>query len=757
MIVPPGARFANVPESSAEQATRHMLRYMRRLLIAIASLVLLSAASNAAGFHGTILLPDGAPAAQAQISVVGHSGSTRTDPHGRFEIATPPPPPFTLLVIGAHGEIYNSIDVVRITEELTIRLEPAYVEQMTVTSGVAPNILATPAAGTSVVGRDELEQRKPEHLVEALERTAGVQRRGEGPAAVPVVRGMTGGRTLIMIDDGRVTAERRAGASATFLNPFILGSVEIARGPGSVAYGSDAFGGVIHARPRDPVRGEGGLRYELSQSFESTDLTAAGVEWIQDAARGAILTSVYGRDSGNSSAGGGEEIFNSSYRDYGATLRYAGALSGGMLRLGFSSDHGRDIDAPSADSRIQRTYYPNEDSNRLTASWDVAKVYGFDSLEVRATLSEYGIATNRERLPAEGVTRQIGNSDVNAKDAALRMTAFRALGFGQLTTGVDVASRFNLHATGFVRRYDDSDAVASQSDEVSIDDADRVDTGLFATLDAPLRATLSASGGVRGDYVATQNSGGYFGDHSVRHGAVSGHVSTTWTPRPPLSASLQLASGFREPTLSDRYFRGVSGRGFVIGNPDLDPERSVQFDGSIRWQRARHAVAFYAYHYSIKDLIERYRAGNDFAFRNRGEAVIRGAELEVTVPLAQTLTLQATATVARGEAVDDGAPLDDIPGPNAHVAFHWNSGSTYAFAHGFWYGEDDRPGPVETSRPSYATLDLGAGWRLREWAELRIHARNVFDEQYAGSADANAAPAQGRSVTIFVGGSVPRQ
>ena len=70
--------------------------------------------------------------------------------------------------------------------------------------------------------------------------------------AVPSIRGLARGRTLILIDNARVTTERRAGPSATYLNPFFLEAVEISRGPGSVAYGSDAFGGIIHARTRRP-------------------------------------------------------------------------------------------------------------------------------------------------------------------------------------------------------------------------------------------------------------------------------------------------------------------------------------------------------------------------------------------------------------------------------------------------------------------------------------------------------------------------
>ena len=64
------------------------------------------------------------------------------------------------------------------------------------------------------------------------------------------MRGLARGRTLILIDGARVTSERRVGPSATYMDPSVMDSVDVARGPGSVAYGSDAFGGVISVRTR---------------------------------------------------------------------------------------------------------------------------------------------------------------------------------------------------------------------------------------------------------------------------------------------------------------------------------------------------------------------------------------------------------------------------------------------------------------------------------------------------------------------------
>jgi iron complex outermembrane receptor protein len=253
--------------------------------------------------------------------------------------------------------------------------------------------------------------------------------------------------------------------------------------------------------------------------------------------------------------------------------------------------------------------------------------------------------------------------------------------------------------------------------------------------------------------VDVHNRGGFFGDRSRLDSAFSGYAAVRFTPVPAWTATIQASRGYRDPTLSDRFFRGVSGRGFVVGNPDLDAERSRQFDTSLRWQRGPRSVSVFGYHYRIRDLIERYRAGSDFRFRNRGEAEVKGVELEAATPLPYRFSLHAAATIARGEVLDDNAPLDDIAMPNGHVALRWSHRRAVAFAHAFFFAADNRPGPVETDRSGYTNLDLGLSYRLSPRLVARVVGKNVTDVRHPASADANAALAPGRSISIAIDGS----
>lgn len=674
-------------------------------------------------FTSRLVDSNGRPVAGAQISIVQQSGSARTDAEGRFRIVPDPKLPATLIIVGSRGEIYPPIDLRTAADEL--RIEPAYRETVTVSTGAAPNIEGTPAAAPVVVGAEEIEQRKPAHVAEAIATIPGVSLRGEGPPAVPVVRGLAGGRTLLLVDDARIVAERRAGPSATFIDPLTLGSIEISRGPGSVAYGSDALGGVVHLRPRDPIPGSSEVRYDVWSAFGGTRGQSAAVEASSDVLGGAFLASLHARAAGDSYDANGDRIEGSQYRDRGALLRFVRDTPWGRMRTGLMTSVARDVGAPS--STNEPTVYPDERATLATFALDTT------TTALRASLGAYSITTTRERATG------IESAAVKARDASVRFSHERAGVRSRLLSGVDFVTRFNLTASG------------------SIEDADKVDTGAFVSWDGRITDVLQLAGGARADAIATRNQGGTFGDRETDDFAWSGFGAATLgpfvsipfvsIPFGSITATVQIASGYREPVLSDRYFRGVSGRGFITGNPDLEPERSTQVDGGIRWTRGPSRAALFVYDYRIRNLVERYREGGDFFFRNRGEAEIRGVEGELATRLMDHLEVQLGAAVASGEA-DTGDALDDIAPPTLHASLRWAAPRASAFVTASAYARDDEPGPVEVERAGYVEVDAGTGWRFSPWLEVRVVVRNLTNVQRFGSADETAAFAPGRSVMI---------
>jgi outer membrane receptor protein involved in Fe transport len=212
----------------------------------------------------------------------------------------------------------------------------------------------------------------------------------------------------------------------------------------------------------------------------------------------------------------------------------------------------------------------------------------------------------------------------------------------------------------------------------------------------------------------------------------------------------QAARGFRDPTLSDRYFRGPTGRGFITGNPDLEPETSLQYDVALRYAAPRFRAAAFYYHYDIHDLIERYQTQTDFFFfRNSGEARVEGFELESQADLGRQFTLELAFQVSDGILTATGAHLDGIAPVTFSTQLRRQFGQrAFVQIRTAFYSDDEEPGPTERIVNGYTMLDLSGGYDVARPLELRVIARNLLNEEYFASQDTRTVLAPGRSVAV---------
>jgi hemoglobin/transferrin/lactoferrin receptor protein len=694
----------------------------------------------------------GRPVPNAQVTILGHPGERFTDAEGKIAWTPAPPPPFEVLVILPGGVFTRPVLVEKLPEvgALDVQVESMLNESVTVAAGAAPSIETTPASGSTLLPRAEIQTRSPSSLTQALENVAGVSSASEGHSAVPVVRGFASGRTLILLDGARLSTERRVGPSGTFLDPFVLESVEVARGPGSVAYGSDAFGGVVSARTRRVAPGTPLAFRFLGSVGAGTPEARGAFEVTRGFQRGGVLFQAHVRDFDDYRSPAGD-VLNSGAEDRGFLVRGEHGLGAGTLTAGWQSDFGRNVERPRNNSDVVRFYYPSEDSHRFTAGYELLEIGGLERVSLTGFLGSSAVVTDQDRYATATSVRRIERADVDAKDYQFRLLAERGAAGMHFEFGADINGRFGLEAIDSLVVFNQAGTSSTTVDNLSIENAHRNDTGIFASVQAPLTPRVMLSGGVRGDYVTATNHGGFFGDHSASNRAASGYGAITFSID-RISISGQVARGFRDPTLSDRYFRGPSGRGFITGNPDLEPETSLQFDTAVRYTGQRWRAAFYAFHYRIADLIERYQTEPDFFFfRNRGRARVRGIEIEGQGEVGYGMTLEVAAQLTRGRALDDDTYVDQIPPMSVSAQLRKQlSTRGYAQLRVAAFDRDTHPGPTERVTPGYAVFDLGGGWRITDQFEVRGVARNIFDKEFLLSADTRTVLAPGASLLATV-------
>jgi len=730
-------------------------------LLTVLVLILSAAAAHAQsrGFTGRVVDAKTLnPVADATVTIPGLPGTSRTDKNGEFAWAGAPAVPFQVIVVLAGGQVARPVDITTLDGSVvTIQINPLTDEAVTVV-GAAPSIVTAPAAGKTLLSPEQLASRSPENLTQALETVPGVNAVSEGHASVPAIRGLARGRTLVLIDGARVSSERRAGPSATFADPASFEGIDVARGPGSVAYGSDAIGGVVSVRTR---RAQPGSPFQVrgSGTFGAGIPDRRGsVELSKGLARGGVLVQAHFREADDwDSPVDDSEIFNSGWKDRGFLGRVDHEAGPGLFSIAWQSDFGRDIERPRNNSSTVRFHYPYEDSHRLTTGYEGANVAGLQQVALTAFLGTFEQRTDQDRFQTPTSNRTIERADVSARDFHVKASGVKGVAGVRIEFGADVNGRFDLEAIDNILRYDAADQLQSESPNLSVDSARRTDAGVYVQVESPLATGLRVAAGGRGDHVTARNAGGFFGDRSTANRAFSGFASVTAGPFGGFSLTGQAARAFRDPTLSDRYFRGPSGRGFITGNPDLEPESSLQFDVAARYAVGRTQLAAYAYHYRIDDLIERHTTATDFFFfRNRGRARIRGVELEARAEAGDGFAIEGGLNISRGVALDDGASLDDISPTTVFVMLRQDFGATfYAQLRASLAADDDRPGPSEVAAPDAKVIDLSAGWRFAPGLELRGIVRNLLDGDYYASPDPRWVYAPGRSASVTLRFTIP--
>jgi iron complex outermembrane receptor protein len=710
------------------------------------------AAATAAALECRVVTPDGSALAGARITVVGRGDSILADQDGRFNLDPVPEVPFVLFVARPDGVALRPVPVVAVPEEglLTVTVAPAG-ETVTVVSGVVPDLELPPAVATTVMGRGDLGQRLPAQLFQTLENLPGAEVSGDGHAAVPSLRGLPQHRTLLLLDDGRVSSERRAGPSASYLDPETIEEVEVVRGPGSVAYGSSAFGGIIRSRTRLPdPQGTQSLRWTLVGGT-GLDEAGAAAEFTTGLLGGGVMVGAHYRDYGDYESPEGT-VLDSGSEMAGFRIGWQAAMFGGVAHVLWRTDQAREVGKPAPDSAVTSVFYPIEQSNRLGLGFERTGPGSWSRIGVTVAWDDYRVDLDKDRFASGATPRKLAESRVDANDFSIRADAERPLGAWRLVLGLDVSGRYDLEAVNVSTTFDPDEQPVDTVSEVSIESARGTDYGAFATLGRRL-GKWKLNLGVRGDSVTSRNRGGYFGDLTTSNAAVSGFAAVGVDLGSGLELTGQVARGFRDPLLSDRYYRGVTGRGFITGNPDLDPETSLQFDLALRFTGGRSAVGLYAYSYRIDDLIERFRVGDDFSFRNHGDAEITGLELEASLVIGSSLEVQVGAQALQGKTLEDGAPTDGVPAPGVFAVVRGAPSKRWWWmTRGAVFAADDRPGPTEQDVPGYAVLDAGAGFTVSEWLEISLLARNLLNRSYLASSDEDAVLAPGRSIQLVLRG-----
>lgn len=579
----------------------------------------------------------------------------------------------------------------------------------------------TAADWPSALATDTLDYREavaaPVDVQDWVLRTPGVAATGQnGLFETFSIRGNGGNAILTLVGGMPITAQRRAGVPLSFVDPLLLGDVSVTRGPAVTHFGPGALGGAVSVEPR-----------WFDAPTLAARLASSGDEQLLMAATGsdAFSLAVARHEAGNAEAPDGTPL-NTAYQRDSAVLQ-------ARTRIGDV-----DVDALLMPSRSTDIGKSNSRFPARNTTYPIDR-HSIGRLRLRhANGLELGLRGHAQRL--DTLNQRPGSPDTFAsiESTDLGATLQRRFQAGALDYNVGLEYLGRRDVDGFDARG----TLANRT--YSLQDAREANLSVFAIADWALAATLDLELGARGTRVTQRQRGAEADDRDAAFTA-----GAVWRPTAGTRWTLNLSSGYRFPTLEERYFSGVTAQGDIAGNPDLSSEHSLGIDLGFGWNTGPWSGSTHVWQMGVDDLIQLARLQGDLnGYVNIGEARLYGAETEVDLRLDDRWSLRASGAWTRGEDRRTGQPLYGIGPPDlAFEARHEGQRHTFAvrYAH---RSRMRRPGFEEVARSAVDTLDLDAGYRLRDDLELRVFVRNALDQRYFATADVLSALAPERSIGL---------
>ena len=687
--------------------------------------------------------------------ILNNNGEVRmTDMEGRLQLDSLIRQGDTLQV-RSMGFSSQSVAMPAAQLDLEINLVPDLVNlSEVVVSSIQPFRELSSAATVSRISASEVAREAPSNAATLLWQSGQVHvQQSQQGGGSPVLRGFEANRILLVVDGVRMNnAIYRSGhlQNAMTVDPFVLASTEVHHGAGSVQFGSDALGGVIHYRSRSP-RWEAGARARGQLTYSGASRTPtfhADAEVTQG--RLAVLTSLTHRRFGDLRMGAwrphGSEDWGRVPWEVTTETNGSEVTDVAEVNADLDVQPGTGFDQTDFLQKVRygdRERYVELNVQHSTGS----NVPRFDRLNDAASGGgpkwaqwDYG-PQKRSLVSAQfaGLVRSVGHVSLTAAWQHIEESRLKAR-FGSQDREVQrerVGVRsISLDVDRMVRRWRTSLGAYWSMDGVQSEAwMERRADGL--RLDQPALTRYPNGGSEMGSLAfytgverrwnrwkmeaAARYTQGWlesrfdaqpgldlpFEQVSYNRGALTGSGTLHWTPHPRTGAHAVLSTAFRNPNVDDvGKVRAKDGYAIVPAD-QLKPERlaGLELGGYWRSKSGELKANVSGFYTQLMDAIvpvDTVLIGADGATMetivvegdtsliqvnaNTGRAAISGSQWSVYFWPESGWRCKATANFTRGQDLEGGGPLAHIPPAFGRVSCRRSWDWLSAEVHWMWSG-----------------------------------------------------------------------
>lgn len=644
-------------------------------------------------------------------------------------------------------------------------------------------------AGVSVIGTDQIRQIAPSRLQDVFQSVPSlwISATTDDPGIGFNIRGLQDyGRVAVIVDGARQNflVAQHGPQGKTYLDPALLASAEVSRGPVSNIYGSGAIGGVVSMKTKDandvlkPGERFGALFDVTAGTNEgplsTSTFVAARPNENADFLFGGSLKRLFDYDDGN-----GNRVVNSG-SDSGSALAKATFRpgEGQELKLGYMLqrywfDSGTPGDPAVLNDR--GTHYGNVvNTNTFTGS------YKYDSPDnplIDFELSGFWANTTQDSVVKEQyLTCAYGSTPpCPVWDPVMDFTGpvGTTSGYNLTTYGFDTHNNAEFDAMGLKNTLtlggdyfkDDmqstGSSTAGDAGFLMTGSGTRQAYGAFAQWLAEKDNWLDVIGAVRYDGFDLKSAD--TDDHS-QGSRVSPKLTVGVTPLSGFTFYGTYAEGYRAPTVSEAFVGSLHPGDIFqfLPNPGLQPEVGQTYEVGVNLDYNNilaQGDAFRGKFNLFRNNLTNY-IGLDYVdpptctfngpygplclqYQNIPNARIEGFEAEATYDAGKWFVL-ASGSINNGKDLDTGADLIGVLAGKAYVSAGMRFldrkltiAPNWQYASGGSY--ETIEGETVTYKP-FNIFGLTLGWQPTEDVRTTLVFNNLLNTQYTPYLGDNPSP-----------------
>lgn len=602
----------------------------------------------------------------------------------------------------------------------------------------------------SLLDKKEMDYFTKRSTPEMLMNTDGVfvQKTNHGGGS-PFIRGLTGNQTLLLFDGIRLNNSIYRYGPNQYLNTvdvFTIDRMEVARGTGSVQYGSDALGGALQIFSVEPILNSTGSEWHGNVTGKmmtaGMEKTGRGQLEFNSKKMAMIIGGTY-RDFGD--LVGGEETGEqtpSGYTEYAFDGKLLFTLNENM-QLTLASQFLNQSHVPVYHKVVLEDYVVNEfhPQQRLMN-------YARLNIQGRKKIFEKVKFIASWQQNTENTTAQKNNTILMQLDS----TCVNTLGFV-----ADVTSSFSKiwSANSGVEYYHDN--VSSSRFVISTDNSvpplekrglypDDSKYGNFSVYSLHHFSLNNwvIDGGIRFNAFNIKIDDKDLGEVKIAPEALVFNLGTMYNINRSNHLYGTVSNGFRAPNIDDMGTLGIVDFRYEVPAYDLKPEKSVSFETGYKLNLPKFQANVAGYYMDLNQLITRAKVEGEFVDgyqvykkENVEEAFITGCEAAFLWKVVPNVDLNSSISYTYGQNITKDEPLRRIPPLNGKVAATYTLKKFFVSGELLFAGKQDRLAEGDKSdnripaggTPGWKVVNFFAGYQLA-MVKLKVGFENIFNEDY---------------------------